>query len=78
MDPIVLDVRGEICPGPLLKTREAMDAAAGGQAVEVLTDFLPAVLNLTNAAMKLGWDIRVRRIAAGEWRVELARSEPAA
>ena len=67
--PIVLDVRGEVCPVPLVKTMEAMKSASHGQGIEMLTDFMPAVLVVTNAALKEGWDINIQNVGPKEWRL---------
>jgi len=70
---ITLDVRGEICPGPLVKAMEAMRNALVGQEIEMMTDFQPAVLVVTNAAVKEAWDIRIQRMSPSEWRILLTR-----
>jgi tRNA 2-thiouridine synthesizing protein A len=66
---IILDVRGEICPVPLVKIMEAMKSASHGQGIEMLTDFMPAVLVMTNAALKEGWDINIQNVGPKEWRL---------
>lgn len=71
---IMLDVRGEVCPGPLIKVMEAMRGASAGQDIEMLTDFMPAVLVVTNAALKEGWDIDIRHPNSTEWKVVLAQA----
>ena len=71
--PIVLDVRGEVCPVPLVKTMEAMKSASHGQGIEMLTDFMPAVLVVTNAALKEGWDINIQNVGPKEWRLLLVK-----
>ena len=70
-DIITVDVRGEICPAPLIKALEAMRNISVGQEVELLTDFLPAVLTVTNAALKEGWNIHIRIAGAKEWNLRL-------
>ena len=77
LDVISLDVRGEICPVPLVKAMEAMRAASKGRKIEIMTDFLPAVLTVTNAALKEGWNINIRKVNLNEWRVLLYRAEEA-
>ena len=77
LDVISLDVRGEICPVPLVRAMEAMRAASTGRQIEMMTDFLPAVLTVTNAALKEGWDINIRRMNLTEWRIFLSRAEEA-
>ena len=70
---LTLDVRGEVCPGPLVKAMEAMRSASHGQGIEMLTDFLPAVLVVTNAALKEGWNINIQTVSAKEWRLLLVK-----
>ena len=79
-DVIILDVRGEVCPSPLIRAMEAMRTADKGQQIEMLTDFLPATLVVTNAALKEGWDISIQSMGkgSGEWRILLARIGEAA
>ena len=72
-EPIVLDVRGEVCPTPLIKAMEAMKSASHGQGIELLTDFMPAVLVVTNAALKEGWDINIQNVGPKEWRLLLVK-----
>ena len=71
---VTVDVRGEICPGPLIATQEAINNAKSGQQIEVLTDFQPAVMMVTTTAVKEGWDIEVQRVKPGEWRLFLTES----
>ena len=68
---ITLDMRGEICPPPLVKAMEAMKSAEKGQFIDMITDFLPAILTVSNAALKEGWNINVELIAEKEWIVRL-------
>ena len=70
---VIVDVRGEICPVPLVKAVEAMRSASHGQGIELLTDFLPAVLVVTNAALKEGWDINIQNVGSKEWRLLLVK-----
>ena len=70
---IELDVKGEICPAPLIKAMEAMKNAEIGQEIDMLTDFLPAVLTVTNAALKENWDIKIEKTGSQEWNVRLAK-----
>ena len=72
-DVIILDVRGEVCPSPLIKAMEAMRTADKGQQIEMLTDFLPATLVVTNAALKEGWDISIQGTGTQEWKILLVR-----
>jgi tRNA 2-thiouridine synthesizing protein A len=70
-DIITVDVRGEICPVPLIKATEAMKAASPGQNIAMLTDFPPAILVVTNAAIKNGWDVKIESMTTSEWKITL-------
>ena len=73
-----LDVRGEICPFPMMAAVDAMKVAQGGEVIEVLTDHPPALITIPNQAVKMGWDVSIQRTEASEWKVVLARSQPQA
>lgn len=75
VDIFTVDVRGEICPGPLIATQNAIKNAKSGQHIEVLTDFQPAVMMVTTVAIKEGWDIQVERVKPTEWRLLLTKSK---
>tara|TARA_B100001013_G_C24572153_1_gene427006 strand:+ start:747 stop:1007 length:261 start_codon:yes stop_codon:yes gene_type:complete len=68
---IKVDVRGEVCPSPLVKAMEAMKNARDDQSVEISTDFSPAVLAISNAALKNEWDIQIKSIGPNSWKVLL-------
>ena len=70
---IKVDVRGEVCPSPLIKAIEAMKNASEHQSVEILTDFSPAVLAVSNAALKSEWDIEIKSVGPNSWKVILTR-----
>ncbi|GBD10722.1 hypothetical protein HRbin23_00367 [bacterium HR23] len=70
-----LDVRGEVCPYPMLKASEAMKKAKGDEVIEVLTDHPPALLTIPNEAVKLGWDVSIQRTASAEWKITLTKSQ---
>ena len=72
-DVIILDVRGEICPAPFIKAMEAMRNAEQNQQIELVTDFMPAVLAVTNGALKEVWDIQIHHLESNEWKVRLQR-----
>lgn len=74
IDIVTVDVRGEICPGPLIKAMDAMRSADDGQEIEMLTDFLPAILTVTNAALKEGWNISIQHMDSKEWRIHLTQT----
>ncbi|MBI2862215.1 MAG: sulfurtransferase TusA family protein [Chloroflexi bacterium] len=71
---VKLDARGEICPYPMMKATEAIEHAQEGDVIEVLTDHPPALITIPNAAVKLGWDVAIQRVASAEWKLVLTKS----
>ena len=70
----VLDVRGEICPYPMLKTNELLDGDQKGiQVLDVLTDHPPALSTVPPQAMKRGYEVEIDELGAGEWRMRLSK-----
>ena len=72
---VAIDVRGEICPVPMMKAVDAMESAGEGETVEVLTDHPPALLTIPNQALQKGWDVSIKNVGSAEWKVVLTRSE---
>ena len=62
-----LDVRGEICPYPMLKTEQALKTLPLGETLEVITDHPPALVTCPRAAERLGFHTHVHEIGASEW-----------
>jgi TusA-related sulfurtransferase len=69
-----LDVRGEICPYPMMKTSEALKKLPAGEALEVITDHAPALTTIPWEATKFGYAAQIERIGASEWRIALTPS----
>ena len=67
-----IDVRGEICPYPMMKASAALKALPTGETLEVLTDHAPALTTIPWEAAKLGYRAAIERAGAAEWRVTLA------
>ena len=72
-DSIVLDLRGLICPDPLMRVIEALTSAEPGQRVVAEVNFSPAVLTLTSLVQRRPWDVLIEGIADGEWRLTFSR-----
>ena len=73
-----IDVRGEICPYPMMKTSEALKKLEGDESLEVLTDHAPALGTIPWEAAKNGYETTIEGAADSEWRLTLKRSEKAA
>ena len=68
----VLDVRGEICPYPMLRTtRELDDVRPGVPELLVWTDHPPALATIPPEAMKRGYGCAITERRAGEWEIHI-------
>ena len=69
-----LDVRGEICPYPMMKASEALKKLPTGDSLEVITDHAPALSTIPWEAAKQGYRATIERIGSPAWLITL---EPA-
>jgi tRNA 2-thiouridine synthesizing protein A len=67
----LLDVRGEICPYPMLKATDALKRLPEGETLAVLTDHAPALSTIPWEAAKHGYRASVERVGSPEWRITL-------
>jgi len=67
-----IDVRGEICPYPMMKASEALKKLAPHEPLDVLTDHAPALTTIPWEAARHGYRAAIERAGAAEWRVTLA------
>ena len=77
-----LDVRGEICPYPMMRTVEALKKLKAPEALQVLTDHPPALSTIPWEAAKLGYEADIQEERGSEWRITLrpvvgAKKKPA-
>lgn len=71
-----LDVRGEICPYPMMRTVTALKKLPGDEgALEVVTDHAPALDTIPTQAARLGFRTDIEETGASEWRLVLTRTE---
>jgi tRNA 2-thiouridine synthesizing protein A len=71
----VLDVRGEICPYPMLRTNDELDKKRPGiLALDVLTDHAPALSTIPPQALKRGYEVEIDEERPGEWRLHLTKA----
>jgi TusA-related sulfurtransferase len=71
-----LDVRGEICPYPMMRTVSALKKlSADERALEVVTDHAPALDTIPTQAARLGFRTEVEEAGGSEWRIMLTRIE---
>jgi len=70
-----LDVRGEICPYPMMQTVSALKRMAASDSVlEVITDHAPALETIPTQAARLGFRIEIEENGASQWRILLTRT----
>jgi tRNA 2-thiouridine synthesizing protein A len=70
-----LDVRGEMCPYPAMKAKEALQKLGNGDSLDLLTDHAPALSTVPWEGAKLGFKSEVTVEGAGEWRIHLEHAE---
>ena len=66
-----VDARGEICPIPLIKAKEAIKNLNGAGDVEVLVDNEIAVQNLEKMAGQMGYGVESSKEEEKTWKVVL-------
>ncbi len=71
-----LDVRGEICPYPMMRTVSALKKLPRDErALEVVTDHPPALETIPTQAARLGFRTDIEESGASEWRLTITRTE---
>jgi len=70
-----LDLRGEICPYPMLKTNEELDSNKNIEILEVITDHSPALSTIPPQALKRGYDVEIDEIDNSEWKIILSKEK---
>jgi tRNA 2-thiouridine synthesizing protein A len=68
-----LDVRGEICPYPQVKTVAALRKLPPNEELEVLTDHPPTLETVPAQAARFGYTAEIRAIGTAEWCIVLRR-----
>lgn len=68
---ITVDARGEICPIPLIKAKEAIKNLNGAGTVEVFVDNEIAVQNLKKMAVQMGYGVDASKEEEKTWKVVL-------
>ncbi len=76
MTPTKLDVRGEICPYPMMRTVSALKKLSGDEKVlEVVTDHAPALETIPTQAARLGFRTDIEETGTSEWSIMITRTE---
>jgi tRNA 2-thiouridine synthesizing protein A len=69
-----LDVRGEMCPYPAMKAKDALKKLPAGATLDVLTDHAPALSTVPWEGAKLGFTSSIDITGSGQWRIRLERA----
>ncbi|MEM7033904.1 MAG: sulfurtransferase TusA family protein [Chloroflexota bacterium] len=70
-----LDVRGDICPYPMMKTVQALKKLQTDDlGLEVITDHAPALDTIPTQAARLGFAAEIAETGSPEWRITLTRN----
>lgn len=72
-----IDVRGEMCPYPAMKAKDALKKLSGGDNLVVVTDHAPALSTVPWEGAKQGFTFDIAVSGPGEWRITLERSAAA-
>ena len=71
-----LDVRGEICPYPMMMAVQAMKKVKDkSEIVEVVTDHAPCLETIPPQAARLGFDVAIEEVGSPEWIITLTPKE---
>lgn len=71
-----LDVRGEICPYPMMKAVQALKKLAPeDDGLQVITDHAPALDTIPTQAARLGFQTEIEETGTPEWRITITRAE---
>ena len=66
----VLDVRGEVCPYPDVKTQKKVKKMKSGEVLEVLVDYPLSAERIPRSAEKQGHKVlKAEKTGTGEWRI---------
>lgn len=70
----MLDIRGEICPYPLVKTKEKLSELRPGDQLDILIDYPLALENISRWAENAGHKIlKIEKVANSEWRLVIEK-----
>ena len=71
---MTLDLSGEVCPVPLVKSRRAMDKMKSGDTLEIIVTREDSRVNIVMAAKELGMEIRkIGKDKVGKWHIVIRK-----
>ena len=66
-----LDVRGEVCPYPMMMAVEQMKKLKGAEEIVVITDHAPCLETIPPQAPRHGYLSSIEQTGSPEWRITL-------
>lgn len=66
-----LDMRGEVCPYPMLRAVEAMKKLKGREEIVLVTDHAPCLETIPPQAPRFGYAYAVTETGSPEWTITL-------
>ncbi|GAB6280117.1 MAG: sulfurtransferase TusA family protein [Thermovirga sp.] len=72
MSERTVDARGLSCPQPVVETKKAMNAQAGGT-IMVLVDTVTSRENVSRLGRNQGWDVSIEELSEGGYKVVLKK-----
>ena len=72
-ETMTIDLKGEICPDPLIQAQEAMKNASCGDIYIIVVDYPLAVENIARWAESEGDDVRVEQMGS-EWNIRITKA----
>jgi len=76
MKPRTLDLTGEVCPVPLMRTQETMDQLPPGAELVIETDYARSVRNISQWCWRQGLGCEIRERRDGTWQVTVRKTIP--
>lgn len=75
MATVELDVRGEVCPYPMMKAVQAMKKVKGKEDVIVVTDHAPCLETIPPQAKRLKYEVEIVETGSPEWKIILSAAD---
>lgn len=69
-----LDLRGEVCPYTFVKSKLFLEEMQGGEILEILVDYRPAVSNIPRSMENEGYEVLgVSESGTNQWRLRIRK-----
>ena len=69
----ILDLKGEICPDPLIQVQDAMKKAVSGDIYIIVVDYPLAVENIARWGETEGNNVQVEQ-KGGDWEIRITKA----